>query len=56
VILLGKDPATELGPDWNWWDYWDPQTGFDYDRWIKYLRMKGRSPESRVSYPSPDVG
>ena len=32
VIVVGQAPSTRL--DTNWWDYWDPETGFDYDRFI----------------------
>lgn len=39
VIVVGQDPSTRL--DTNWWDYWDSETGFDYDRFIaEYVKTR----------------
>jgi hypothetical protein len=50
VIIIGENPATELGSEWDWWDYWHPQTGFDYDRFIAaYQREREEEGRSRLS-------
>jgi hypothetical protein len=29
VMLIGENPATGLGGDFNWWDHWSDATGFN---------------------------
>ncbi len=50
VIIIGEDEKTKL--DTNWWDFWNPESGFDYKRfetyYLEYRRKIGESGESRT--------
>jgi hypothetical protein len=51
VLIIGKWPATDLGPDWNWWKFWKDRTGFDYRRFTRYYEKKrGKPTDTRTVF------
>jgi hypothetical protein len=38
VIVIGENPATRL--DTDWWSYWNDDTGFDYNVFLKQYKIE----------------
>jgi hypothetical protein len=49
LIVIGENPATEMSE--NWWQYWDDQSGFDYDAFL-YKYMKKRAANGKNISPT----
>jgi hypothetical protein len=50
VIIIGEEEKTKL--ETNWWNFWNPESAFDYKRfetyYLEYRRKIGKSGESRT--------
>ena len=51
VLIMGTEVVTNLGT--NWWDYWDPESGFNYDRFNdEYVKIRKQRGERTSKSPT----
>jgi hypothetical protein len=50
VLVIGQNPATEMGADW--WRWWNDETGFDLDAFMRDYRAQRRANDKTEMSPT----